>query len=363
MYVRADPIRFLRGAALALAAFWTATALAETAPSPFAPAPKPEPQFLRLLAFADYFDPDALSEFERESGRVIAYDAYASPDAIPEMMREGTYDLVVLPGPALRTEIAAGNLQRIERSKLKNAGAVAPRILAKLAAYDPSGGYGLPYMWFATGLVFDADKIRGRLPAGPTSWGVIFSAEISRRFADCGVATPDDRDDLFMAAWRYLGVAPARVGGVEIKHAGDLLLRLKSSARGFATPDIVGALANGSVCLSMGRATDAEAATQRAKQSGLAAHFDFAIPREGAPMSLDALAIPKEATHLADAYALLDFLLRPDMAARDAKATGFASGDDGGEEEALKRLFPSGALEPTIAGLVEKEWARVRAAK
>ena len=331
--------------------------------SPFAPPPKPEPHFIRLLAFADYFDADALAEFEKQTGKPIAYDAYDAADQIPAKMREGNYDLVVLPGPVLHEQIGAGTLQKIDRTRLKNVGAVAPRVLAKLAAYDATGAYGLPYMWFATGLLLDTGKTQARIGAGPLSWGLIFSPDLMRRFADCGVATPDDRDDLFTAAWRYLGVNPARLGSVEIKRASDLLIRVKAGARAFSAPDIVGALANGSACISMGREADARRAMERATQSGQSMTVRFVLPREGGPMSIDVFAIPKDAPHLNDAYALLDFLLRPDVAARNARATGVSSGEDGGAEDDFKRLSPVAALEPALAALVETEWTRVKKAK
>jgi putrescine transport system substrate-binding protein len=127
--------------------------------------------------------------------------------------------------------------------------------------------------------------------------------------------------------------------------------------------DYVGALANGSVCLSPGRMDEAASARRRAEQGGRKADIRFATPREGAPMSLDALAIPRDAPHPAQGYALLDFLLRPEIAARDARATGLSSGDDPGDAELLKRLYPSGAVDPGLTPAIEKEWARVKAAK
>ena len=77
-------------------------------PSPFVPPPPPKPKIVRLLAYAEYFDPRSLEEFERVSGYAVAYDAYDSPEAIAENWREGPYDLVVLPGPALARRIAVG---------------------------------------------------------------------------------------------------------------------------------------------------------------------------------------------------------------------------------------------------------------
>ncbi|MGA2043693.1 MAG: extracellular solute-binding protein [Roseiarcus sp.] len=342
---------------------WLGLAGQACAQSPFAPPPEPKPTFLRLLAFADYFDEAALAQFERESGTQIAYDAYDSPESIEEKLREGPYDLVVLPGPALRREIADGALQRLDRARLPHASSAAAPIAAKLAAYDPGGGYAITYMWFATGLLYNADLATSRLRGAPASWGPLFAPEEARRLADCGVATPDSRDDLFMAAWRFLGVNPARLGALDVRRAGDLLIRVKAGARAFAVRDYVGALANGSVCLSPGRMDEAASARRRAEQGGRKADIRFATPREGAPMSLDALAIPRDAPHPAQGYALLDFLLRPEIAARDARATGLSSGDDPGDAELLKRLYPSGAVDPGLTPAIEKEWARVKAAK
>jgi putrescine transport system substrate-binding protein len=153
------------------------------------------------------------------------------------------------------------------------------------------------------------------------------------------------------------------LNAVDVKRAGDLLIRVKASARAFGVRDYVGALANGSVCLSLGRMDDAALAMARANQGGRKADIGFAVPREGAPMSLDALAIPKDAPHPMASYALLDFLLRPDIAARNARTTGLSSGEDAGAPDILNRLFPTGALDANLAPAVDKEWERIKAAK
>jgi putrescine transport system substrate-binding protein len=343
------------------------TVLALLAPaaaqSPFAPPPKPKPTFLRLLAFADYFDPAALAEFERENRLEIAYDAYDAPESIPDKLRDGPYDLVVLPGPLLRQEIAAGALKKLDREQLPHASAASAAIAAKLSAYDPAASYAITYMWFATGLLFDAEMTQKRLGGAPASWGAIFAPDQARHLADCGIATPDNRDDLFMSAWRFLNASLAKLTAVDVKRAADLLIRVKGGARAFGVRDYVGALANGSACISPGRASDAALAMTRAKQGGRDADIRFVVPKEGAPMALDALAIPWDAPHLKESYALLDFLLRPDIAARNARATGLSSGEDSGDAEILKRLFPVGVADSALELLVEKEWARVRAAK
>ena len=333
------------------------------APSPFAPAATQQPKRVRVLAFADYFDPGVLQEFEQSSGYQIAYDAYDAPGAIPAKLRDGPYDLLILPGPALAQEAASGALQRFDKKKAPNAAKIAPMIATKLAAYDKSGAYGVAYAWFADGLLYDADKVPARLGAPPSSWAALFAPELTRKLFDCGIATPDARDDLFVAAWRYLGIDPTKVAAPEIKRASDLLARAKPGFRVFSAPDLAGALANGSSCLGVGGEGDAKLAIARAKAAGKKLDIRFALPREGGPMSLDAIAIPRDAPDAAMGYALADFLLRPDIAARNAKAANVISSETSVSDDMLKRLWPAGALPPLLAPLIDKEWARLRAAK
>ncbi len=165
---------------------------------------------MRLLALADYFDTQALEEFERASGYQVAYDAYDGPADVADKWREGPYDLVVLSGPTLAREIGLGALSKLDKARIPNARAIQPLVAAKLAAYDPGGAYAVPVGWFATGLLYDAEKAAKRLGGPPVSWASLFAPAEARKIADCGIVLPDARDALFVAAWRTLGVNPAR---------------------------------------------------------------------------------------------------------------------------------------------------------
>ena len=143
--------------ALFVAGLWASAASAEDV-LPFAPPPPSSPKIVRLLAPPATLDLDALQAFEKESGYQVAYDAYEGAPDLAAKWREGPYYLVVLSGPALAREIAAGALARLDKARLDNAAGVRTTALAKLAAYDPTSDYALPLGWYATGLVYDAGK-------------------------------------------------------------------------------------------------------------------------------------------------------------------------------------------------------------
>ncbi|MGD0564595.1 MAG: extracellular solute-binding protein [Roseiarcus sp.] len=352
----------IRRLVLAAAMAFAQGAFAQSA-SPFIPPAAPKPKIVRLLALPDYFDTQALEEFERASGYQVAYDAYDDPADVADKWREGPYDLVVLSGPTLAREIGLSALSKLDKARIPNARAIQPLVAAKLAAYDPGGAYAVPVGWFATGLLYDSEKAAKRLGGPPASWASLFAPAEARKMADCGIVLPDARDALFIAAWRTLGVDPARATAADVKSAGALIGRLRLAARAFPAPDVVGALASGAACLAVGDAGEAEAASARSREGGAPLSIRFALPREGGALSMDALAIPRDAPHADEAYALLDFLLRPDIAARDASAARLVSALDASQNESLKRLWPEGAYAAPLASAVQTEWAGLRADK
>jgi putrescine transport system substrate-binding protein len=85
------------------------------------------------------------------------------------------------------------------------------------------------------------------------------------------------------------------------------------------------ALANGELCLVLGWAGDITQARYRAREAGKDAGITYSIPKEGSVMSFDLLAIPVGAPHLANAHLFINYLLRPDVAARNSNAIKYAT--------------------------------------
>ena len=60
------------------------------------------------------------------------------------------------------------------------------------------------------------------------------------------------------------------------------------------------------------------------------------------------------------AHALLAFLLRPEIARRNAEAARLVDPEAADQEATLARLSPQGAYDPRVAPLAEAEWAAAR---
>jgi putrescine transport system substrate-binding protein len=334
---------------------------------------------VNLYAWADYFDPTVLDDFTKETGIKIAYDTYDTNDALDARLALGKsgYDVVVLSGPLLQKEIAAGILQKLEKAKLPAAKTLWLEIMARLSIYDPGNQYALNYMWFTMGLTFNAKTIEDRSAANVlASWDVVFRPDLLQKFADCGVEVQDSPNELFAVALRYMGLDPRSKSLVDLKRAGDLLYGLRRNVKKFRATDDLSGLVGGDVCLGLGWSSDAAQARKQAGEANSGVTIGYAIPKSGTLVLLDNLAIPKDAPNADAAYALINYLMRPDIAARDTKATHFANGVLASkaflpqeiladpsiypDEAAMKSFFVMGSYGPTEQAFIAKEWLRVK---
>jgi putrescine transport system substrate-binding protein len=136
----------------------------------------------------------------------------------------------------------------------------------------------------------------------------------------------DSPEDMFAIALKYLKLDPNSKNPQDLKRAADLLGGLRRYVKKFHSSEYINALANGDICLAIGWSGDSLQARSRAREAGTDADLAYVIPNEGSLLSLDNLVIPKDARHLNEAYLFIDYLLRPDIAARNSIATHFANG-------------------------------------
>jgi putrescine transport system substrate-binding protein len=86
-------------------------------------------------------------------------------------------------------------------------------------------------------------------------------------------------------------------------------------------------LAGGEICLVVGWSSDIKQSQKRAIEAKNGIEIGYAIPKEGAQMFFDNLSIPKDASHVDEAHAFIDYLLRPDIAAKNSNLVAYANGN------------------------------------
>jgi putrescine transport system substrate-binding protein len=347
------------------------------AATPSAAAAGGEEKVLNVYNWSDYIDPGVIDDFKAETGIDVHYDVFDSNEVLETKLLTGNsgYDVVVPSAYFLERQIKAGVFQKLDKSKLPNLVNLDPELMKSVAGHDPGNEYGVVYMWGTTGIGYDADKVEAIMPGAPVdSWSLVFDPAIVQKFKDCGVSVLEDPTDMVGTMLLYLGKDPHSESEEDLALAEKALLAIRPYIRMITSAQYVDALANGEICIAVGYSGDIMQARDRAAEAGKEADIRYSIPKEGALMWFDTLAIPADAKHVSNAYLFIDYLLRPDVAARNtdfvnyananAKATELISADirdDPGiypTPETKARLQPNLAKSAEFTRSLNRSWTR-----
>jgi len=337
---------------------------------------RPSANVVNFYNWSDYIDDRTLPEFTAATGIAVRYDVYDSNDVLEGKLLAGKsgYDVVVPTGSYFEVQRRTGLFRPLDRSRLSNYGNLDPQIMARLEAHDPGNEHAVPYAWGTTGLGIDVDKVTARIPDAPLdSWALLFDPENARRLADCGITVLDAPDEVDEIALNYLGHPPESEDPALLEEAMALVAAIRPYVRYFHSSQYIDDFANGEVCLVMGWSGDLYQAMGDARP-GL--NLDYVIPREGTVVWFDVLAVPADAPHPDNAHALIDYLMRPDVAARITNKTYFANGNAAATAlvdpeirddpsiypppEVMARLFPNPVKGQDYVRARNRAWTRVK---
>lgn len=334
---------------------------------------------VNVYNWSDYIDPKVLENFTKETGIKVTYDTYDTNELVETKLLAGKsgYDIVVPSGPFLQRLIKAGVLQRLDRSKLPNLQHMWPEITQRLQVYDPGNQYAVNYMWGTTGIGFNEKKLRERLGGAlSNSWDLFLRPDLVAKLKDCGVQVLDAPEDIFPNVLAYLGLNPDSKRIEDLNRAGETLFRIRGAVQKFHSSEYINALANGDICMAVGYSGDVLQAKKRADEAKNEVQVSYVIPREGALMWFDSLAVPADAKNAAEAHAFIDYLMRPQVAAANANFVNYASGNLAAkqfvnpeilnnpgiypDEATFKRLFTNTAFDERTQRIVTRLWTRVK---
>jgi len=345
-----------------------------------APAAAQTKRVVNVYNWSDYIAPTVVEDFSKESGIKVRYDTFDSNDTLETKLLAGKsgYDVVVPTAYFLERQIKAGVFQKLDKARLPNLANLWPEISQRLATYDPGNQYAVNYMWGTTGIGYNARRAREVL--GPTgridSWDIVFKPENLAKFKDCGVHLLDSADDILAAALHYLGLDPNSSNEADLQKAADLVTKIRPYVRKFHSSEYLNALASGEICLVVGFSGDIKQSQKRAAEAKNGVEIAYAIPKEGAQLWFDNLAIPRDAKNVAEANEFINYLQRPEVAAKNTNFISYANGnlasqkfidkailDDNAiypDEATMRKLYTISAHDPKTQRLMNRLWTRIK---
>jgi putrescine transport system substrate-binding protein len=367
----------MRGSRLAAVAVSCAVvALALSAP---AGADAPE-RTINVYNWSDYIDPAMLEAFTKDTGIKVRYDTFDSNDTLEAKLLAGKsgYDVVVPSANFLERQIKATVFRKLDKGKLPHLDAAWPAIAQRLAAYDPGNQYAVNYMWGTVGIGYNVKAVRRILGSsrGIDSWTTVFAPGELMKFKDCGVHMLDSADDILLAALHFLGRDPNSPEPADLEKAAALVAAVRPAVRKFHSSEYLNALASGEICLAVGWSGDVKQAQKRAAEAGNGVDIGYALPKEGTQMFFDNFAIPADAVHVEEAHAFIDYMLRPDVAAKNANFLSYANGNLASQAlidpailndhtiypdaAAMARLYTVVAHDARTTRLMNRLWTRIK---
>jgi len=342
-------------------------------------AAKGTPQKLNIYNWADYIHPDAITGFEEEFGIDITYDIYDSSEIVDTKLMTGRsgYDVVVHAASFTARLATVGIFHPVDFNKLPNWHHLDPNLIRRADEKYSNGLQGVPFFWGTTGITYNVDLIKERMPNAPLdSSALIFDPEIISKFTDCGISFLDDPTSVIPMAMMYLGYPANSVDLQQLKEVETLVKAVRPFITYFSSTKMLLDLPSEEVCIAMSWSGDYSVASNRAKEAGIDINLDYIIPKEGGGMWFDNMYIPEDAPHRENAYLFLNYMLRPEVIAASTDYIGYANANKSAtplvnpsltanvaiypDAETLQRLQTTEVLAPKEERKRSRTWTKIK---
>ena len=263
---------------------------------------------LNVYTWADYIKPGLLSRFEKEHGCRVEIDTFESNEAMYAKLKAGAtgYDVLTPSSYMVSLMHAQKMIQSLDHRLLPNLIHVDAEIL-KLTI-DKTMDHSVPYMLTTTGLAYLKSKVKDFKP----SWSMLGREDLKGR-----MTMLNDMREVMGAGLKFLGYNLNTTDEKELREAKAVILGWKKNLAKFENEQYKTGLASGEFLLVHGYSGDI---LQVQKEN---ADVTFAVPDEGTSISSDDLDILMGAKEVKLAYAFINFLHEPAVAAENTEFTKY----------------------------------------
>jgi len=259
---------------------------------------------LHIYNWADYIPEDVIKEFEKEYNCKVVYDTYASNEEMFAKIKSGGtgYDIIFPSGDHVKMMIMEGLLEKLDMSKIPNFNNLNPVVLSK-TTYDPNHEYSVPYMMGTTGMIVNKKYLKDF----EKSWSIYERKDLKDK-----MTLLDDMREVFGAALKYLGYSANTTNPEEIEKAKQVILKWKENIVRFDATTYAQGVVNGEFWVVHGYPENVFLQIPEEEME----NFEFFVPKEGGTLWVDNMVILKDAKNKDLAYKFINFILRPEIAAK-----------------------------------------------
>ena len=287
---------------------------------------------LYLYTFAGYTDPELFDSFTQNTGVKVVADVFDSNEAMLAKIQAGggaAYSVIYPSDYMVRQMVELDMLTALEHSRINNLENLLPQF--QDPGYDRKNRYSVPVSWGTTGLIYNSKKLK----KAPEDWDYLWhnQQQFSRR-----ITLVNDVREVMGAVLRMLGYSYNSTNPQQLQQAYEKLRILKPAIASFTTDARKEQILAGDLLLAMGFSADAVEVSEENSD------LQYVIPHSGTSLWTDTMVIPKTAPNPDAAYAWIDFMLQPAVAASVCGRLNFATPN----KSAIKQLPPEKRSNPSL---------------
>lgn len=282
---------------------------------------------LNIYAWSGEVPQEIVDDFAKETGITVTFDTYDSNETMMAKLSAGAsgYDLIEPSQYTVQVLAKQGLLQELDHAKIPNLGNLGAPF--KEVSYDPGQKWSVPYIWGTTGFAYNEDCVK----TAPTSWKALWDPQYEGR-----IYMLDNMLAAYIAGLQVNGFKAGTTTPAEIEKATQSLIEQKKVLGGYNSTNFGDLVASGEACIVQGwNGNIAQVMATNPK-------VKYVVPDEGGSMWIDGFAIPKSAKNVEEAYRFIDYIMRPEVAAKAANLSKSATVID-----KAKALLPKEVVENT----------------
>ncbi|MGG4032434.1 ABC transporter substrate-binding protein [Paenibacillus cisolokensis] len=266
---------------------------------------------LTIYNWGDYIDPELITEFEEQSGLKVIYQTFDSNEAMMTKVAQGgtTFDVAIPSEYAISKMKEDGLLIPLDHGKLPNMKYIDERFMD--LPFDPGNEYSIPYFWGTVGIVYNPDMLDGRKL---TSWNDLWDERLRNQ-----ILLVDGAREVIGMGLNSLGYSLNDTNEEHLQEAKRKLAALTPNVKAIVGDEIKMLIAGEEAAVGVVWSGDA------AEMMWENEKLDYVVPKEGSNLWFDNMVIPRTARNIDGAHAFINFMLDPEVAARNAEYVGYST--------------------------------------
>lgn len=289
---------------------------------------------LHLYTWTQYTDNQLLKTFSAQTGIKVLADVYDANEVMLAKLQAsggGTYSLIYPSDYVVQKMVDKGLLKQIDRQRLIGLDNLFPRF--QNPEYDQNNTYSVPMSWGTTGFIYNSEK----LETAPEDWDYLWQNQqkLSKR-----ITLLNDAREVMGGTLKMLGYSYNSKNQKHIEEAYEKLQTLKPDLAAFSTDAWRNQIMSGDLLLAMCYSSDAFQITRENPK------FKYVTPKSGSSLWTDTIAIPTTTSNINGAYEWINFMLKPEVAARMSQRLGVATPNRAGFELLPEKIQNNPTLFP-----------------